>query len=514
MSNSLLVGNDQNVHFSGGVRDVGGNRIGGTLAEAGLDGAGLRDNGGLVKTIALRKNSPAINAGDNALVPAGFSHGPGQPVFVDTDARGAGFARISGASVDIGAFETQNSAPTVAPVIAPAAPTTSDVLSVDPNGRDAEGDALSYLYSFSVRGKIVQNGAANTLDLARFGLNSGEIVKVSVIANDGALDSAPGTASVAVAAAPTADSVEGAVVAGQTIVFVPLTGTDPDGEPNGDGSALRFEIVGPVPDGVAASTRRNRNGQWRLSFRVKDLDLSGAQVVEFVAINAAGRRSRPATATVEVSPAVPPTVNDVNAQTISGVAVAVPIEAFDFNGYSSTLRFELKDNPRHGRARLRRDASGQWTMLYRSEEDYVGPDSVQFIAVDWQGTPSRVATASIDVQPNERPTASDLTASAVSGQRILIPLDGADAEGDPFVLRRVGNLSAGAARSSVIYKDGAWQLLFQSHADFVGTVLVQYVAVDEWNRSSAPATVTIEVAAGAPSAPSAAAANAPSGGGS
>jgi CSLREA domain-containing protein len=61
----------------------------------------LADNGGPTLTRAPLPGSPAINAGDNSLavdengVPLAF------------DQRGPGFARVSGASVDIGAFEFQ-----------------------------------------------------------------------------------------------------------------------------------------------------------------------------------------------------------------------------------------------------------------------------------------------------------------------------------------------------------------------------------------------------------------------
>lgn len=56
---------------------------------------GLQDNGGPTMTVALRADSPAIDAGDDAAdVP-------------DWDQRGEGFPRISGAHIDIGAFEVQ-----------------------------------------------------------------------------------------------------------------------------------------------------------------------------------------------------------------------------------------------------------------------------------------------------------------------------------------------------------------------------------------------------------------------
>jgi hypothetical protein len=58
----------------------------------------LADNGGPTQTHALAAGSPAIDAGDNTLVPAELT----------TDQRGTGFARIVNGVVDIGAFEDQD----------------------------------------------------------------------------------------------------------------------------------------------------------------------------------------------------------------------------------------------------------------------------------------------------------------------------------------------------------------------------------------------------------------------
>ncbi|MEH2313882.1 MAG: DUF4347 domain-containing protein [Nostoc sp.] len=55
----------------------------------------LQNNGGGIFTNALLADSPAINAGKNALIPAGIT----------TDQRGTGFDRISKGTVDIGALE-------------------------------------------------------------------------------------------------------------------------------------------------------------------------------------------------------------------------------------------------------------------------------------------------------------------------------------------------------------------------------------------------------------------------
>ncbi|OYP38161.1 hypothetical protein CGZ80_02725 [Rhodopirellula sp. MGV] len=69
--------------------------------------APLADNNGPTPTHALMANSPAINAGDNDL--AVDSNG----VPLNFDQRGEGFARVSGDTVDIGAFESDNSGPQV-----------------------------------------------------------------------------------------------------------------------------------------------------------------------------------------------------------------------------------------------------------------------------------------------------------------------------------------------------------------------------------------------------------------
>jgi hypothetical protein len=61
----------------------------------------LAFNGGPTKTHALVTNSPAINAGSNALA----VDADGNPL--TTDQRGAGSPRIRGGTVDIGAFEAQ-----------------------------------------------------------------------------------------------------------------------------------------------------------------------------------------------------------------------------------------------------------------------------------------------------------------------------------------------------------------------------------------------------------------------
>lgn len=91
-------GSTNNVIGTGGAggltSGVNGNFVGVADPRMGT----LASNGGPTQTIALLFDSPAINAGDN-----GWAFGPSGPL--TTDQRGAGFPRIVGVWVDIGAFE-------------------------------------------------------------------------------------------------------------------------------------------------------------------------------------------------------------------------------------------------------------------------------------------------------------------------------------------------------------------------------------------------------------------------
>ncbi|MBD2531947.1 DUF4347 domain-containing protein [Nostoc flagelliforme FACHB-838] len=113
VENTIIAGNlkfDVSSDVKGNFTDLGNNLIGDNTDSTGfttsiLVGTSanpidpklspLQNNGGATFTNALLEGSPAINAGNNALIPAGIT----------TDQRGAGFDRISQATVDIGALE-------------------------------------------------------------------------------------------------------------------------------------------------------------------------------------------------------------------------------------------------------------------------------------------------------------------------------------------------------------------------------------------------------------------------
>ncbi len=100
-----------------------------------INASDLADNGGPTETYAPAPGSPAINAGDNSLVPAGIT----------TDQRGAGYDRFVG-TVDIGAVEEQNHSPTVSNLTVKTDENLAIVLSSDVfegGYADAESDPMA-----------------------------------------------------------------------------------------------------------------------------------------------------------------------------------------------------------------------------------------------------------------------------------------------------------------------------------------------------------------------------------
>ena len=97
--------NGPDLYVSGSVTSLGHNLIGNSSGASGFVASDLlnvnpqlgplQNNGGPTQTMALLAGSPAINAGDNTNARA-------------YDQRGAGFPRIVGGTIDIGAFESSS----------------------------------------------------------------------------------------------------------------------------------------------------------------------------------------------------------------------------------------------------------------------------------------------------------------------------------------------------------------------------------------------------------------------
>lgn len=279
LQNTIVAGNfDRPNTDHSGTPDVAGSTFvnngnnligrnnGSNLAAGGLIGtianpvnpslAPLANNGGPTQTHALLSGSLAINAGSNAGVPVdtfdldGDSNTTEQIAY---DQRGAGFSRIYGGTVDIGAFEVQPP-PNVAPIL------TTNTLSITEgsavvlsssnlNTTDPDNSATQLTYTVgNVTGgrfELVTNPGAAIISFTQADINNGLIQFVhngsenspsyAVSVSDGiAPATVPTTVSIGsftnvndapVLATNTLSITEGGTV---TLSAVNLSTTDPD----------------------------------------------------------------------------------------------------------------------------------------------------------------------------------------------------------------------------------------------------------------------------------------------
>jgi hypothetical protein len=213
---------------------AGATYVAGTGDQIGVSAAQLNmgpvlNNGGNSPTTALLTGSVAINAGNNALVPVGIA----------TDARGAGFARIAGGTVDVGAFELE----------------TPTINSINPTSANEWGPA----FTLTITGTNFESGA-----VVAFGTDtltptsaSSALIQVTVPASD-LLKAGPVSVSV--------ENPDGSGTPGQFIASAPMTFTvtqpptlplnPPVNQSNNEGDAITsFQVTSTDPNatGFAAT---------------------------------------------------------------------------------------------------------------------------------------------------------------------------------------------------------------------------------------------------------------------
>jgi hypothetical protein len=133
---------------------------------------------------------------------------PGQTAFHPN-----GRLYVAGFSADVLAAIVVNSAPVVSSVtLSPAAPRTNDTLTATAIASDADGDPLTYAFTWkvdgAVRATVTGPNASSTFDLALAeNGDRGQTVRVEVVASDGALSSAAVSTSAVVVNTPPAITV-------------------------------------------------------------------------------------------------------------------------------------------------------------------------------------------------------------------------------------------------------------------------------------------------------------------
>ena len=464
----------------------------------------LGENGGPTPTIALLAGSPAINGGDPNFVTS-----------LEFDQRGAGFNRVIGVRVDIGAFEAQKELPGVTVTIAPDAPKTNDVLTATVVGSSPTNGSLSYSYQWSRNGTPLSGENQPTLQLSKPGNgDKGDVISVTVRATDSQGTSAPAMAQVTVVnSAPIAISSQGEVPAATEKGFV-LRFFDADGD------AVTYKRVGGPRNGVTADIRVDpADGQTKLFYKSRPF-YGGVDIIRFVVFDSDNKQSNESTLGINVLYTAPPPANrapiagDTNIDTFVGTSVVKGLLGSDPDG--DAITFRVVSNAKYGTSEIKRDADGFFKLFYTSLNRFYGNDRVIYIVTDSRGKESNLATVNINFI-NRSPVAQPNNLQVASGELVSQFLFADDPDNDAITFRLVNNprFGTGDVRRDA---QGKWRVYYQSVAGYVGPDRITFIAIDPQGKESQVATATINVVA-VTSAPSAlrsggAPATAPSSGGS
>ena len=146
-----------------------------------------------------------------------------------------------GVAPDLGWYESSgapNQPPTVDTVdVAPASPTTTDVITATVDATDPDDDALTFTYQWLLNGQDLSGRTSRTLDLAQGGNGDrGDALAVRVVASDGT------------ASSPAVNSDEVTIVNA-----APVFGQDLEDRTSAEGAAVSLSAGAADPDGDAVS---------------------------------------------------------------------------------------------------------------------------------------------------------------------------------------------------------------------------------------------------------------------
>ncbi len=387
----------------------------------------LADNGGLVRTIALLRDSanPALDSGDNDLA----DDADGNPL--TTDARGE--SRIDNSVVDVGAFEIQNTAPTVSGLPGSLA--------------------------------LLEDTSSNVdLSTAVFGDTDGDNITVTLALDSGAF-STPGDGGT---------TVTETLVNDQTITLV--------------GAAADINTYLDTVTNIQYTGAANVNGDAAATITVTVADFAQSASAETVNINITAVNDAPSfTAGPDQS-----IDEDAGEQTVVGWATG--LSTGPANESTQNLSFDvINDNNALFAAQPTVAADG--TLTYTPAANAFGTATVTVVAKDDGGTANGGVDTSTEQTfviaisgVADDPVAVDDT--AVTDEDTPVTIDVLTNDSDPDNDDLTVTQASAQNGTAVIEADGT--LTYTPDADFNGTDTISYT-VSDGNSGTDTATVTVTV---------------------
>ncbi len=371
---------------------------------------------------------------------------------------------------DTVAISTENTAP-----VADAGPDqtafVTDTVTLDGSGSsDADGDPLSYAWSFSsVPAGSIAMLSDTTAEMPTFVIDLPGTYVVQLIVHDGTVSSAPDTVSISTDnSAPTADP-QSVSTAEDTGLGINLTGSDPDGDPMSFAIATgpTHGVLTGTPPSMTYTPGPNYFGPDSFTFTATDGVLT----------------SLPATVSITVTPVNDrPTADDQSVSTPEDTALGIILTGGDVDG--DALTFVIGSGPTHGAL-----TGTPPSVTYTPDADYHGPDSFTYTASDGALT-SAPATVSITVTPvNDAPLAAADSATTDEDVAISISVLTNDALGDPPTT--ITAVTQGT-RGSVAIDPGATSVTYTPNPNTNGLDSFTYTITDlDLQTSTATVSMTV-----------------------
>ncbi len=379
-------------------------------------------------------------------------------------------------------ISTDNSAP-----VANAGPDQSafvtDTVTLDGSGSsDADGDPLTYAWSFTSR-PPGSAAALNdpTAEMPTFVVDLPGDYVVQLIVWDGTVFSTPDTVRISTTnSAPTADP-QSVSTAEDTGLGIVLTGSDPDGDPMSFAIATgpSHGVLTGTPPSVTYTPGPNYFGPDSFTFTATDGVLTSA----------------PATVSITVTAVndVPLAVDD-GAATDEDVAVSIAVLTNDAIGDPPTTITAVTQGT-SGSVAI---DPGATSVSYTPNLNFHGGDSFSYTITDLDGETS-TATVTMTINPvNDTPVAADDSAATDEDVAISIAVLVNDAIGDPPTTITV--VTQGAS-GSVAIDPGAATVSYTPDPNFHGLDSFSYTITDlDGETSTATVAMTVNPVNDAPTA--------------
>ena len=296
--------------------------------------------------------------------------------------------------------------------------------------------------------------------------------------NDGHDDSNTATVTISVLSPPTANS-QTVSVAHNTAKAITLTGSDP----NMPALTLTYNVTVSPAHGSLSGTAPNLTCTPSAGY-------SGADSFLFTVTNSAGLTSSAATVTLNVAAGAP----TANAQTVSvshNTAKAMTLTGSDPNIPALTLTYSVISSSSHGAL-----SGTAPNLTYTPNAGYSGADSFQFTVTNSAGLTSSAATVTLNVAATA-PIANAQTVSVAHNTATAVTLTGSDPN-VPALTPLTFSVTVSPTHGTL--SGAAPNLTYTPNAGYTGSDSFLFNVTNTAGITSSAATVTLNVAAGAPTA--------------